>query len=252
MERVTRVHYFFAGIVAVLMLSAAVYQAVRVDALLSGEGTDASPLSIDTSTYIATQYDISGLGGGGSTNDSDIELHMGLGGSVLAETLPAYMIGSTQALADTRVYFYAVYLSTDQTITGVLWYQTTTGAYTADNYNGVGLYSYSGGTLTLQASSTDDGDIWKASTGIRTKAFSSTYAATAGVYYIAIHYNSSAVTTPPAIGKYVTASQSSIPAMDYTNSAKRGGYINSLTALPASQAASGIASYQVNFYLAIY
>ena len=83
----------------------------------------------------------------------------------------------------------AVWIPKDQTITGVKWWQKRQGDYTANNYNGVALYSYSGGTLTKVASSTDDGNIWKGGTNTwQSKAFSSTYSATAGLYYIVSFY----------------------------------------------------------------
>ena len=116
---------------------------------------------------------------------------------------PGSQITGTVALADGAVRYVAVNITKAQTITGVTWWQTVAGDYTADNYNGVGLYSIntSTGEITLVASSTDDGNIWKgAANAYYSKAFSSPYSASVGKYMIAYLYNSSAQTTAPSVG----------------------------------------------------
>jgi hypothetical protein len=130
------------------------------------------------------------------------------------------------AMTDGQIYLSAVYLPTAATITGARWFQNVAGVYTADNYNGVGLYSYSGGTLTLVASSTDDGTIWK-STGTQSKAFSTPYSAVAGVYYLGFIYNSSAQTTAPSI--VGSPNKTSGAYIDFTNSAKINATLTAAT-----------------------
>ena len=58
---------------------------------------------------------------------------------------PLVLIGFG-ALTSQRINFVAVWLPKAATITGVKWIQSANGSYTASNYNGVGLYTYSGGT----------------------------------------------------------------------------------------------------------
>ena len=70
----------------------------------------------------------------------------------------AATIGATN---NSRLTLIAIYLETPQTITGVKWYQGTLGSYTANNENRVGLYTVSGGTLTLVASCANDGNLWQ-------------------------------------------------------------------------------------------
>ena len=98
-----------------------------------------------------------------------------LGSTIIASTFPIDRVTSSYTLVDTRMDVQAVYIRESKTIAGVKWFQGVQGNYTADNYNGVGLYSYDGaGTLTLVASSTNDGNIWKASANsVGSKAFSS-------------------------------------------------------------------------------
>ena len=180
-----------------------------------------------------------------------------LGSVIIASTIHSNRVTNFYTLVDTRMDMQAVYIREPKTITGVKWFQSTQGNYTADNYNGIGLYSYDGaGTLTLVASSTDDGNIWKgASFTIQSKAFSSTYNASAGIYFIALLYNNSAQVTAPAIGAGAGLLNNNIPAVDYTNSAKYRGNRVTLSSLPSTQSmtgGSGLALINSMLYLALY
>lgn len=185
--------------------------------------------------------------------NSDLRINTALGSVVLAQTIPVYGItGNTGAFTDGRMYFIAVWLEKDATINGVKFYQATQGAFTADNNNKVGLYSYSAGTMTLIASNTvTDANLWKAASNTWTsKAFTTPYAAVAGLYFVGFLYNSSAQTTAPVLGG--TQIDSLAAQLDYTNSAKLSCYINTQTDLPGSQAHSGLTINIMVPYFALY
>jgi hypothetical protein len=182
-----------------------------------------------------------------------------LGSSIVAESfgLTPMQINTSTAFADGTLRLMAVHLTTAKTITGFRWYQQTAGNYTADNYNGIGLYTISGGTLTLVASTTDDGNIWKATGGAWTsKALSAPYTAAAGVYFIGMLYNSSVQTTAPAIGSGTTlansAGISTVPSVDFANSVKLVGSIAGQNTLPATQAMTGVGTSNAPLYVALY
>ena len=149
-------------------------------------------------------------------------------------------INTGSNLNSQQIRFSAVYIPKSATITGITWYQSVNGNYIAGaNYNGVGLYSVSGGTLTLVASSTSDTSCFKQGTGFITKAFSSTYAATGGtIMYAAILYNSSSQTTAPSLGCF-TGITNINSSLNYTNNNRNSALLSSQTALPSSQALSG-------------
>jgi len=118
----------------------------------------------------------------------------GLGGQLLTEIQVmgsdaiALPVGAAQpmstylTMADGTAYWIAIHLPVAATITGVKFISRVAGVYTADNYNGIALYSVSGTTYTKVASSTDDGNIWKGTAyTLQTKAFSSPYSAAAGL-----------------------------------------------------------------------
>lgn len=178
------------------------------------------------------------------TTDIFLKAYQALGSTIVAQNVDGTLADANSSLTmiSQRSYWSLIYLPVATTLTGVKWKQVTQGNYTANNYNGVGLYSISGGTLTLVASSTDDGNIWKAtSSTIGSKAFSSTYAAAAGVYMVVALHSSSANTTSPVIGMLTGLSGFMNTTYDFTNSAKSAGLISSLTALPSpTQAFSGI------------
>jgi hypothetical protein len=175
-------------------------------------------------------------------------------GSEIKTSTVGFSVGGVTGhvgLTDGILTLVAVYLPTAQTITGVKWLQGAQGNYTADNYNGVGLYSYSAGTLTLVASCANDGNIWKATANaIASKAFSSQYPAAAGLYYIGFLYNNSAEVANPTIGS--NSGVGAISALDLTNSAKLFAILNSQTALPTPFAMSTTTATVTRRYFMLY
>lgn len=181
--------------------------------------------------------------------------YQALGSTIKAQSVGTSLdrITSTANHGNQSFVIQAIYLESAQTITGVKWYQGVQGNYTADNYNGVGLYTYSGGTLTLVASSTNDGDIWKAAAnGVREKDFSSAYPASPGLYYVGFMWCRSAVVNIPTFGVVAFLTNSGVNSGDFTNSAKLEGFNSPNTSLPASIAMSSITAGAGYIWLALY
>lgn len=191
-----------------------------------------------------------------ANTDLIIRAYQSMGSTIKAMPLGETLVDITSytTLSDGRAHYIAVYLPYPQTITGVKALMNQTGDYTADQYNGVGLYSVSGGTLTLRASSTDDGNIWKATVNtVITKAFTTPYSAPAGLYYIAIVYNQSAQTTAPRLGATGNGTVTGIAAWDFTNDLKTSGTVDPTNTLPTPTiAASGITAYVGTPFVALY
>lgn len=151
----------------------------------------------------AVQTDIST--GRINSQAQSIFTNMGLGIKATALGFP-YPIANASAatglaLTSGGIYLVPCWIPNAMTLTGVRYWQSVQGDYTANNENKVGLYTFSAGTLTLVASSTNDGDLWKgAAVAFKSKDFSSTYPASAGLYFIAALYSRSAVVTGPRIG----------------------------------------------------
>jgi hypothetical protein len=162
-------------------------------------------------------------------------------------------ITANTALGTGQLLLYPIYIPKTTTITGVKWYQGTQGAYTANNYNGVALYSVSGGTLTRVDSSANDGNTWKATSGAWTsKAFSSTYSAAAGIYYVAALYSSSAATAAPQIGAGAATLAAAVKYFDFTNSLKLNYAIASQTLLLSTISASSTQVTTANYAFYLY
>ena len=138
------------------------------------------------------------------------------------------------------IYWMAVYLTTPQTITGAYVPFNRAGNYTANNNNRVGLYSTDGTTLTLIASNADTPAMWTTtSNSMLTQAFTATYSAPAGLYYMAYLWNSSVTITAPRV---VTQTMNgAFVDIGLIGSNIRVGTLAGQTNLPSTQAISGIA-----------
>jgi hypothetical protein len=133
----------------------------------------------------------------------------------------------------------AVYVPIAQTITGVKWFQIVQGNFTNTGYNGVALYTYSGGTITRVALSNDSEATWETATANTwgSVAFATPYSASEGLYYIGLLYCGGA--TAPAIGGTVNSVNSNVNIGDFTNSAELSFTLNAQTTTPSSLSLGG-------------
>ena len=133
----------------------------------------------------------------------------------------------------------AVYVPIAQTITGVKWFQTQQGAFTGSGYNGVALFTYSAGTLTRVALSTDSEATWETATANTwgSVAFATPFSASEGLYYIGYLFNGGA--TAPAIAGTVNSLNANVNIGDFSNSAELSLTLGSQTSMPSSVSMSG-------------
>jgi hypothetical protein len=134
----------------------------------------------------------------------------------------------------------AVYVPIAQTITGVKWFQTVQGNFANTGYNGVALYTYSGGTITRVALSTDSEATWETATANTwgSVAFATPYSASEGLYYIGLLYCGGA--TAPAIGITINSFNANVNIGDFTNSAELSFTLNAQTTIPSSLNLNGV------------
>lgn len=180
--------------------------------------------------------------------------YQAMGSAFLTEAIgvPIQTANTSSNLTDNQIRFTAVYLPATKTVTGVKVYVRVLGSYTGDQNNRVGLYSYSNGTLTLVASSANSSSLWtSAANAFQTIAFSSTYAASPGIYFVALLYNNSAQVTAPAIASGVALNNAAMATLGFTNSAKLYGTLNG-NDIPSSQVMSGVTATTVTTWVAIY
>jgi hypothetical protein len=176
-----------------------------------GGGGGTSVLIADSSGITAGKYasgfDFAEL----SQRTNNIAAMRAMGSDIIVTNVGSAMLPiSGVALTDGRLVLMPVYLSKEETVTGIWFNQATQGDYTADNNNKVCFYSLSGGVLTLRASCANDGNLWKNAEGFYKKAFSTPYVAAAGLYYAGFIYNQSAVATAPSLGRSALESEASM------------------------------------------
>jgi hypothetical protein len=171
--------------------------------------------------------------------DPSMQILAAMGSGLKAQTfgLPMSSANTALTVSDASVRWTAVWLPNAVTLTGASVIIRIQGNFTADANNKLALYSYSSGTLTRVAQTADDPNgIWKAAANTLVKIpFTSTYAAPAGLYFVAFLYNNSAQTTART-----TMNIAFQGTLDFTNSGKLFGSLAAQTDMPSSQASSGL------------
>jgi hypothetical protein len=165
--------------------------------------------------------------------DTDLKLASYISGvTILNQNIHPAVATTAGSLSDGTLALMPIYLSATNSITGIVLCKSTTASYTGDNENSVSLYTESGGTLTRVALGTGLEAALESAPDLVQVAFSTPYAATAGIYWVGILPNWSSVSNTPALrsfnGQIFGANNISFCRI------KTG-----TTAAPASQALSG-------------
>jgi hypothetical protein len=176
-----------------------------------------------------------------------------LGYNVIAEPIntPFFAVMTNTGLVDGSVRMFALELEKDTTLTGITFFQSVQGVFTADNNNKVGLYSVSGTTATLVASSANNANVFKGTSDSRvSENFTTPYAATAGLYYVVALWNTSANTTTPAL--FSVTGNTAQQFMGLTNDLSLAYSVASQTDLPATVDLSTATKLNNRIYLSVY
>jgi hypothetical protein len=203
-----------------------------------------------TITTNATTDTITLASSGGSSATQLNQVFTALGSSYIYnvhETYP-WTFSANISLADGTAYFMALGIVPAGNINTINYVLLTTGVFTEDNFNGFALYTYSGGTLTRVAISTDQTANFKASTGLKTASLTSTYTHAGGLLYVAHLYNHSAQTTAASIAKTTDGSFPYNSSFDFTNSAKLACQIVTQTTLSASYTMSSLSNNSFAYF----
>lgn len=195
-----------------------------------------------------------------STLSDNVIMYKKLGSAIISHTVdfPLAYCNTSSNLTDGQLRFTALQpLSEPVTLTGLKVYARVQGAYTGDNNNRVGLYSYAPGTgtLTLVASSDNNATLWTgAANSVQNIPFSATYNAAPGIYFAAILYNNSVQTTAPALATGTALNNGAMAgtAYGFSNSAKLYGTVNTQTNLPSTIAMSSITAATAPTWVALY
>lgn len=115
---------------------------------------------------------------------------------------PAFCFNSpngTEALVDRRVRSIAVYVNRSITVSTIYYRLATSGVYTAENFNGFTVSSYSNGILTKIAETANSSSAWASPAGVfNSLPLISPITLSPGLYYISAYVNwSGTPTTTP-------------------------------------------------------
>ena len=149
---------------------------------------------------------------------------------------------SSTILTDGRLTLSSVYIPKTSIITNIGWrVGATQGSYTADEYNGIGIYSIDNttGDLTLLGKTANDNTIWTgvAALGYGNKNFESPITLEKGVYFLAYLYNSSAVVSAPTLAAtaiFGFPTLADLSAFNVPTNTFLAGYINTQIELPTT------------------
>jgi len=208
-----------------------------VQTQLSAKLNKTDTISGPTFLYTKTQTDVK------IQRDPNLTGLRLLGSRYIAQSFMLTAPGSnTLTLVSGTVYYVAVELKRDTTITGVAITQGVQGNFTADAENTISLCTI--GTTTFDevaTTGTGNGSIWKNTADVTTYVpFTSPYVATKGMYMVALLYHASAQTTTPTLytGANWSAASHSISAYGLTNNNRIVGTVATQTAIATNQTKS--------------
>jgi hypothetical protein len=163
-----------------------------------------------------------------------LQIYNALGSAIKAQNMPIQLCQSALTTSSGYAFYCAEWLPTAQTITGVCTRVNTAANYTPSNFNGVALFTYSGGTLTQVAVSSGSGQQWT-TTGLVKTPFTGTYSAAPGLYFAMMCYSESAHVTQP---RFWVTSGTGTDNLDCSNSSAICLFKNGTTSAPSTISAS--------------
>ena len=216
-------------------------------------GTGISPL--DTANMLnpyLRKIDTASLSNRINTKQNDLDLLQSIGLGIKGESYGITLTNVTAqlALSSGRISFYPFNWNVSDSIRGIAWFNRATTSVVATNYNGIGIYSLSGGTLTRVTFTANDAAFWTATSNTWTSKSITPFYLTKGVYFIG--FQVSGTGTLPTIGCGVTMlagsteSTSQPPTAVNTNGIKVSSFINNATSSPPSSVAMSALSLTTN------
>jgi hypothetical protein len=178
-------------------------------------------------------------------NDMDkssvLKALQGFGVGIKAMPVSVIYASGALTLTDARALYVLVYIPETTVVTGVKWIANTLGKFLADSvagaFNGFALYKCdaAGTTHTRVAITADNAGVWRlAATVVGTAAFTGTYTAEPGYYFVASLWNHISSTTSPKVyssdGVINLVTNSLITANKYIS-----GYVGSQATFPANE-----------------
>ena len=160
-------------------------------------------------------------------------------------------MSSQQGLVTNRLFLYPFNWNVSDTLRGVAWFNRAAFTNTATNYNGIAIYSLSGGTLTRIMFTANDGTFWNTAINSWTsRSLTATYL-TKGIYFIGYQFSGSGTPTigsgaPLVIAGTQSPSDPPNTSIINPNGIKFSTFIANATATPPTSIAMSTTTAVVN------
>lgn len=187
-----------------------------------------------------------------SLEQSNLDLLQLMGYTIKAEPYGVTLAQMTGQLGLTtnQLCFYPFYWNVSDSIRGVSWFNRAASTSNQTNYNGLGIYSLSGGTLTRLTFTANDTTFWDCTANSWSNKSLTPYYLTKGLYFIGYQFSGTGG-TPPTIGSgdpliiAGTESPAFPPAVVNPNGIRFSTFISNATTTPPSSVAMSTTTFRV-------
>jgi hypothetical protein len=217
---------------------------------------------VDTASTIATKSnvalklnssDTASLSNRINTKQTDLDILQALGFEIKAEPYGVSLANVTSQLLLTtaRMYLYPFSWNKDDSIRGIAFFNRSATTLTQNNYNGVAIYSLSGGTLTRETFTANNGTFWDNTANTWKTQPITPFFLTRGTYYLGYQVSGSAGVPTIASGQIMQTGLTELPSAINPNGIEISTYTpNATTSPPTTIAMSGTTlSQQVPYFI---
>lgn len=183
---------------------------------------------------------------------TDLDLLKLMGFTMKAETYGVTLaqMANQLLLTTNQICFYPFYWNVSDSVRGVSWFNRAASTSNQTNYNGIGIYTLSGGTLTRQTFTANDTTFWDCTANTWSSKPITPFYLAKGLYFIGYQFSGTGG-TPPTIGSGdpLVIAGTGGPAFPPTevnpNGVRFSTFITNATSTPPSSVAMSATSFRV-------
>ena len=201
---------------------------------------------------ISTTTDTASLSNRIDNKQTDLDLLRLMGYTIKAEPYGVTLaqMANQLLLTSNQIAFYPFYWNVSDTLRGVSWFNRSASTSNQSNYNGIGIYSLSGGTLTRLTFTANDTTFWDCSANTWSSKSITPYFLAKGLYFFGYQFSGTGGTAPTiGSGDPLVIAGAGGPAFPPTevnpNGVRFSTFITNATTTPPSSVAMSATSFRV-------